>query len=69
MTTNQHTPPLDGTAEPAHRRYLVDYAAVLVRWRKLIVVNFIVVTLAAVIVSLLLPKWYKATTSLLPPKE
>jgi uncharacterized protein involved in exopolysaccharide biosynthesis len=46
-----------------------DYFAVLVKWRRLIVVNFIVVSLIAVAISLVLPKWYLAKASLLPPED
>ena len=47
----------------------VDYLLVLARWRKLLVVNFIAVGAAAVILSLLLPKYYKATAIFLPPSQ
>lgn len=43
--------------------------SVLVQWRNFILVNVLVVTTIAVVVSLLLPKWYRATASILPPKE
>ena len=46
-----------------------DYLAILIKWRKFIIVNFVVFTLVAIIISLLLPKWYKATVLLLPPKD
>lgn len=55
----------DGTVKPG----LLDYAGVLLQWRRFIVVNVLIVTVVAIIVSLLLPKWYKATASILPPKE
>jgi uncharacterized protein involved in exopolysaccharide biosynthesis len=47
----------------------LDYLSVLVNWRRFIIINVLVVTLLAVIISLLLPKWYRATASVLPPKE
>jgi len=43
--------------------------AVLLRWWRFVVINTVVAALIAVIVSLLLPKWYNATARLLPPKE
>ncbi|KPL16655.1 MAG: hypothetical protein AMJ92_12615 [candidate division Zixibacteria bacterium SM23_81] len=46
-----------------------DYLAVLVKWRKLIVFNFVAVCLIAVGLSLVLPKWYKAKATILPPEE
>jgi uncharacterized protein involved in exopolysaccharide biosynthesis len=41
----------------------------LVRWRRFIFANTLLVALAAVIVSLLLPKWYRASTAVFPPSE
>jgi len=46
-----------------------DYFALLVKWRKLIALNFMVICTIAVILSFVLPKWYKAETTLLPPTE
>jgi len=48
---------------------IVDFLEVLLRWRKFIVVNFLVVTLSALIISFILPQWYKSTASILPPKD
>lgn len=48
---------------------LWDYAEILIRWRRFIAINFTVVVIFAVILSFLLPKWYKATASILPPKD
>lgn len=50
-------------------RNLLDYAYVLVKWRRLIVVAVLCVSLAAAGVSLLLPKRWTASTTLLPPEE
>ena len=47
----------------------LDYLSVLLKWRRFIIINVLVVTLIAVMTSLLLPKWYRATASVLPPKE
>ncbi len=46
-----------------------DYFALLVKWRKLIVVNFVVICVLAIILSFILPKWYRAETTLLPPVD
>lgn len=51
------------TADPGR------YFEILWRWRKFISVNVLAVTVIAVVVSLLLPKWYKARASVLPPKQ
>jgi len=42
---------------------------VLLRWKRFIIWFVIVATGLSVVVSLLLPKWYRSTTSLLPPKN
>jgi len=42
---------------------------IILEWRKFILRFVMVSTAIAVVVSLLLPKWYKSTTSLLPPKN
>jgi len=47
---------------------LWDYLMVLARWRRMIGLNFIGVCLLVVLISLFLPKWYTATTSILPPQ-
>ncbi len=48
---------------------LIDRLGVLFLWRRFILINFVAATAVAVIVSLLLPKWYKSTATLLPPKQ
>ncbi len=42
---------------------------VLVKWRRLIVLNILIITGFAVILSLVLPKRYTSTATLLPPLE
>ncbi len=46
-----------------------DYAEILWKWRKFVIMNVFVITLIAGVISFLLPKWYKGTASVLPPKE
>lgn len=41
----------------------------LARWRRLILANTLIVAAMAVVVSLLLPKWYRAESSVYPPEE
>lgn len=48
---------------------LRQLAATLWSWRRFLVINTGVVTAVALLVALLLPKWYRATTTLLPPQE
>jgi uncharacterized protein involved in exopolysaccharide biosynthesis len=47
----------------------LDYLFVLYKWRRFIIINVGIVVVLAVTISLLLPKWYRATASILPPKE
>lgn len=47
---------------------LLDYFVVLVKWRRLLIVNVLTVAILAVVISLLLPKWYKGTAVIAPPK-
>lgn len=47
---------------------LAAFFATLVQWRKLILRNFIILTVVSLIIALLLPKWYTSRTTLLPPE-
>ncbi len=47
----------------------VEFFSLLVKWRKLIVINFLLFSLVAVVVSLVLPKWYTASCTMLPPDQ
>ena len=46
---------------------LIDYLEVIVAWRKFIIRNVLIITLAAVVISFLLIKKYTATATMLPP--
>lgn len=48
---------------------LIDFLYVLVKWRKLIIINFIIVSFLAAGISLMLPHVYKANTTVLPSSE
>ena len=48
---------------------LVKYLGVILKWRRLIFWNTVVLTLLAVIVTLVLPSRYTATAQLLPPGD
>lgn len=61
---NTHT---DGS-EPVGRS-LLDFLAVMTKWRKFIVRFVLITSVLAVIVALISPKWYKATASVLPAEE
>lgn len=46
---------------------LIDYLGVITKWRKFIIRNILIVSVAAAIISLILTQKYTATTTLLPP--
>jgi len=46
-----------------------DFVIILVKWRKIIFWNTLIITLAAIVISLLMDKWYTSTASILPPKK
>jgi tyrosine-protein kinase Etk/Wzc len=48
---------------------ILDQCLALLRWKRLILANTIIVAVASVIVALLLPKWYRSTASVFPPDE
>ena len=47
----------------------MKYFDILWKWRRFIVINVGCVAIVTVIITLLLPKWYKSTASILPPKD
>ncbi|MFH1144502.1 MAG: hypothetical protein V1774_08170 [Candidatus Eisenbacteria bacterium] len=56
-------------AGPGNGHATLDFLIRLLRWRKRILLNTGIVAVIAVIVSLLLPNWYAAHVSILPPQE
>ncbi|KPK62673.1 hypothetical protein AMJ83_10145 [candidate division WOR_3 bacterium SM23_42] len=48
---------------------LIDYLEVIVAWRRFIIRNVIILTLAATLISFLLVKKYTATATMLPPSS
>jgi uncharacterized protein involved in exopolysaccharide biosynthesis len=48
---------------------LVNYLEVILKWRKLIVINTVAITLIVLVVSFILPKRYTASAQLLPPTD
>ena len=45
----------------------IDYLAVVFKWRRFIIMTFLIITIAAVVISLILPLQYTATATILPP--
>jgi len=52
-----------------YRVNLVNFTYLITKWRKLIILNFLIFCIIAVVISLLLPNWYTAQSSILPPSE
>lgn len=48
---------------------LVDYLSVIVKWRKLIFLNTIIITVLVMALSFVIPRRFTATAQLLPPSE
>jgi tyrosine-protein kinase Etk/Wzc len=46
-----------------------DFIIILLKWRKTIIYNVLIVTAFATAISFMVDKWYKSTTSILPPKS
>ncbi|MBM3291576.1 hypothetical protein FJY84_02745 [Candidatus Bathyarchaeota archaeon] len=46
---------------------LKSYILIINKWKKFIIINFLIVAVVSVISSLILPKWYKSTASVMPP--
>ncbi len=46
---------------------ILDYLRILIKWKKLIISNVVIVTIFAAIISLLMPKTYLSTAVLMPP--
>jgi tyrosine-protein kinase Etk/Wzc len=59
---------LDPQASTPNIRSLY-YLEILLRWKKFIIVNTVVLALITTGICLLLPNWYKSTASILPPKQ
>lgn len=58
-----------GERYTARAMTIFDQCLALLRWKRLILANTIIVAAASVIVALLLPKWYRSTASVFPPEE
>ena len=61
--TNSAVPPNDDGMSP------LGFFTQLLAWRRFILLNLVIVTTATAVISLFLPKWYKASATLLPPKQ
>ncbi len=59
----------DQPASGSDRGNMFQLAAHLLRWRKFIIVNTLAVAVLSALISLLLPKWYRSVSSVIPPKD
>ncbi len=59
----------DSTEQHQPRPGSLTFYVRLLRWRRLILTNTLIVAVLAVCISLLLPNWYAASVSVLPPQE
>lgn len=48
---------------------VLDYLKIIIKWRKVVLLNVVIVTCVAVIISLILIPQYTATATILPPSE
>ena len=48
---------------------LWDYLAVVIKWRRVIIANFLIVAVIVAVISLFLQPWYEARTTILPPER
>ncbi|MFQ5633427.1 MAG: Wzz/FepE/Etk N-terminal domain-containing protein, partial [bacterium] len=48
---------------------LLDYLIAVLNWRKWLIINFIVVSIISAGISLILPKWYLSSTTIMPPQQ
>lgn len=69
MNENRDSKLVERAGTDARNYTFLMYLARLGPWRGFIIRNVFIVTVMAVVVSLLLPKWYKSTATVLPPKE
>jgi uncharacterized protein involved in exopolysaccharide biosynthesis len=52
-----------------NERNILDLIRILIRWRRMILTSFFVVVIITAIISLLLPKAYRATAIVYPPQD
>lgn len=59
----------DQNTPPSRPGDLLAILATAYRWRRFIVINVLAAAFVSVAVSLVLPKWYRSSASILPPKD
>jgi uncharacterized protein involved in exopolysaccharide biosynthesis len=48
---------------------MIDYIYILYKWRKILFINMLTVTVLAIIISFIIPKTYKATSTVILPSD
>lgn len=48
---------------------LINILSMVTKWRRVFIINFLLVAIISLAISFLLPKWYKASAIVLPPEE
>ena len=51
-----------------NKKTFLDFLKILTKWRRSLLLNFVLVVVISVIISLLLPKWYKASSLVMAPQ-
>jgi capsule polysaccharide export protein KpsE/RkpR len=59
---------MEGTTEE-RRLGLLDYLSILHKWKKFIVINVLVILILSIVYSLLIPKTYRATATIMLPSN
>lgn len=60
---------MESNPKNTNKKSFLDFVIVMLKWRKLILWNVGIVTVLALVISFLIPKWYTSTANLLPPKS
>ncbi len=48
---------------------MLDYLSIVLKWRKQIILLTLAAAVVSIAVSFIVPKWYRATATILPPKD
>lgn len=51
------------------KKTFIDFLLLLTKWRKSIFINLFLVGVISIVISFMLPKWYKATAVVMPPAD
>ena len=51
------------------KKTFIDFILLLTKWRRSLFINLFLVGVVSIIISFMLPKWYKATAVVMPPTE